>query len=251
MWYARLLMSEASGQLLNGKVSPAELINEPAIRPRASRRREPMADQVQWHLSGDYFENCSCSVVCPCLVSTAAPLTARPTEGVCNVPLIFHIESGSYGGIALDGLNVALAVHTPGPMADGNWSVAAYIDERADDKQTEALGAIFTGAAGGPIAALAPLIGKNLGVTKVPITYRIEGKRRSAEIPGVLHMSGDPLPTAHPSGERSANTGHPVSPEKLGFAVGAAGNTFSDHGMRWDNSGKNGHYAPIRWSNQS
>jgi hypothetical protein len=71
-------------------------------------------------------------------------------------------------------------------MADGNWSMAAYIDERADDKQTEALGAIFTGAAGGPIAALAPLIGKKLGVTKVPITYRIEGKRRSAEIPGIL-----------------------------------------------------------------
>jgi hypothetical protein len=45
-------------------------------------------------------------------------------------------------------------------MAEGNWSVAAYIDERADDKQTEALGAIFTGAAGGPMAAFAPLIGK-------------------------------------------------------------------------------------------
>jgi len=98
----------------------------------------------------------------------------------------FSAHTGNYGGIALDGLNVALAVHTPGPMADGNWSVAAYIDERADDKQTEALGAIFTGAAGGPIAALAPLIGKKLGVTKVPITYRIEGKRRSAEIPGIL-----------------------------------------------------------------
>jgi hypothetical protein len=98
-----------------------------------------MADQVQWHLSGDYFENCSCTVVCPCFVSKAAPLTSQPTEGVCNVPLIFHIESGGYGDIALDGLNVALAIHTPGPMADGNWSVAAYIDERADDKQTEAL----------------------------------------------------------------------------------------------------------------
>ncbi len=24
-----------------------------------------------------------------------------------------------------------------------------------------------------------------------------------------------------------------------------AGSTFADHGMRWDNSGKNGHYAPI------
>ena len=181
-----------------------------------------MADQVQWHLSGDYFENCSCSVVCPCLVSKAAPLTSRPTEGVCNVPLIFHIESGSYGAIALDGLNVALAVHTPGPMAEGNWSVAAYIDQRADDKQTEALGAIFTGAAGGPMAAFAPLIGKNSrGEEGTDHISEVEGKKRSAEIPGILHMSVDPLPTAHPSGEMWANIGHPVSPDKLAFAVGA------------------------------
>ena len=73
-----------------------------------------MADQVQWQLSGDYFENCSCTVVCPCLVSKATPLTSRPTEGVCNVPLIFHVESGRYGSIVLDGLNVALAIQTPG-----------------------------------------------------------------------------------------------------------------------------------------
>jgi len=53
-----------------------------------------MADQVSWQLSGDYFENCSCSIVCPCLVSAAAPLTARPTEGFCNVPLVFHVETG-------------------------------------------------------------------------------------------------------------------------------------------------------------
>jgi hypothetical protein len=208
-----------------------------------------MADQTQWQLSGDYFENCSCSIVCPCLVSSAAPLTSRPTEGFCDVPLIFHIEKGKYGGVTLDGLNVVVAVHTPGPMAEGNWSVAAYIDERADEKQTEALGAIFTGAAGGPMAAFAPLIAKNLGVKKVPITYRVDGKKRSAEIPGILHMSVDPLPTAHPSGEIWANLGHPVSPEKLALGVGASGNTFGDHGMRWDHSGKNGHYAPISWSN--
>src|SRR6201996_5215036 len=210
-----------------------------------------MADQVQWQLSGDYFENCNCSVVCPCLVSTAAPLTSRPTEGVCNVPLIFHIESGRYGDVALDDLNVALAIQTPGPMADGNWSVAAYIDQRADDKQTEALGAIFTGAAGGPMAAFAPLIGNNLGVKKVPIASHVNGKTRSAEIPGILHMSVDPLPTLHPSGEMWANTGHPVAPDAMVMAVGADGNTYSDHGLRWDNSGRNGLYAPIRWSNQA
>jgi hypothetical protein len=210
-----------------------------------------MTAQAQWQFSGDYFENCNCSVVCPCLVSRAAPLTSRPTEGVCDVALIFHIESGRYDDTVLDGLNVALAVHTPGPMAEGNWLVAAYIDQNANDKQTEALGAIFTGAAGGPMAQLAPLIGENLGAKKVPITYRVEGKKRSAEIPNILHMAVDPLPTAHPSGEMWANIGHPVSPDKLALAVGASGSVFTDHGMRWDNSGKNGHYAPIRWSNHT
>jgi hypothetical protein len=182
-------------------------------------------------------------------MSTAAPLTVRPTEGFCNVPLIFHIDSGRYGDVPLDGLNVFVILHSPGVMADGNWTAATYVDERADDAQTEALAAIFSGAAGGPMAAFTPLIGKTLGVSKVPITFRIDGKRRSAEIPGILHMAVDPLPTMHPSGEMCANIGHPVSPDKMVLAVGAAGNTFSDRGMRWDNSGKNGLYAAIRWSN--
>lgn len=210
-----------------------------------------MADPVSWHLSGDYFENCSCSVVCPCLVSAAPPLTARPTEGFCNVPLIFHIESGRYGDVTLHGLNVLVILHAPGVMANGDWSIAAYIDERADDAQTDALAAIFTGVAGGPMSAFTPLISKNLGVSKVPITFRIDGKTRSAEIPGILHMSVAPLPTMHPSGEMWANLGHPVNADRMVLAVGAAGNTFSDRGMRWDNSGKNGLYAPIRWSNAS
>src|SRR6266567_2618922 len=168
-----------------------------------------MVDQVSWHLVGDYFENCSCDVVCPCLVSAGAPLTARPTQGVCDVVLAFHIDKGKYADVSLDGLNVLVAAHTPGPMGEGNWTLAAYIDERASDQQTEALGAIFGGAAGGPMAIFAPLVSKNLGAKKVPITYRIEGKKRSAEIPGVLNMSVDPLPTAHPSGEMWVSSGHP------------------------------------------
>lgn len=208
-----------------------------------------MAEQIPWHLSGDYFENCSCSVLCPCLMSAAAPLTARPTEGYCNVPLVFHIDSGRYGEVSLDDLNVFVILHSPGVMADGNWSAGTYIDERADPEQTEALTAIFSGAAGGPMAAFVPLIGKNLGVVKAPIRYRNEGKRRSAEIPGVLQMAVDPLPTMHPSGEMWVNIGHPVSPDRMGLAVGSVGNTFSDRGMHWDNSGKNGLYATIRWSN--
>lgn len=204
---------------------------------------------TQWQLSGDYFENCSCDVVCPCLVSASAPLTARPTQGVCDVALFFHIDKGSYGAVPLDGLNVGVVGHTPGPMGEGNWTIAAYIDERANDQQTAALGAIFGGAEGGPMAAFAPLIGTHLGAKKVAINYAISGKNRSAQIPGILQMAVEPLPTMHPSGETWAAIGHPVAPDKMALAVGSSGSTFADHGMRWDNSGKNGHYAPINWAN--
>jgi hypothetical protein len=208
-----------------------------------------MAAQTSWRLSGDYFENCNCDVVCPCLVSVAAPLTTRPTQGVCDVALVFHIDKGSYGPVSLDGLNVAVVGHTPGAMADGNWTLAAYIDERANDEQTAALGAIFSGAEGGPMAAFAPLVGTHLGVKKVAIRYAIDGKARSAEIPGIMHLAVEPLPSMHPSGEIWAAIGHPVAPDKLALGVGSKGSTFADHGMRWDNSGRNGHYAPITWSN--
>ncbi len=208
-----------------------------------------MATQKEWQLSGDYFENCNCNVVCPCLVSPSAPLTARPSQGTCDVALVFHIDKGSYDNVPLDGLNVAVIAHTPGPMGEGNWTLAAYIDERADDQQTAALGAIFGGAEGGPMAAFAPLVGTHLGAKKVAINYAISGKVRSAQIPGILQMAVEPLPTMHPSGEPWAAIGHPVAPDKMALAVGSSGSTFNDHGMRWDNSGKNGHYAPISWSN--
>ena len=204
---------------------------------------------AKWELSGDYFENCNCNVVCPCLVSAGAPLTAKPTQGACDVVLAFHIDKGNYADVSLDGLNVVVAAHTPGPMGEGNWSLAAYIDERASDQQTEALGAIFGGGAGGPMAIFAPLVAKNLGAKKVPITYAVNGKSRSVKIPGVADMAVEPLGTLHPSGELWAAIGHPVAPDRMALAVGSTGSTFTDHGMRWDNSGKNGHYAPINWSN--
>ncbi|MCC6718014.1 MAG: DUF1326 domain-containing protein [Acetobacteraceae bacterium] len=208
-----------------------------------------MPTQTKWTLTGDYFENCNCDVVCPCLVSPAAPLTAKPTRDVCDVALVFHIDRGKYGDLALDGLNVAVIAHTPGAMGAGNWTAAAYIDERATEAQAAALGTIFTGAEGGPMAAFAPLIGKMLDPRKVPITYTVTGNSRAVTIPGIMQMAVEPVGSMHPSGEIWGALGHPVAPDRMAMAVGSKGSTYTDHGMRWDNSGRNGHYAPIAWSN--
>ena len=91
-------------------------------------------NNAAWETSGVCQATILRTAIATCLFSTAAPLTARPSQGECNVPLVFHIDKGDYNGVALDGLNVAVIAHTPGPMANGNWTLAAYVDERADEK---------------------------------------------------------------------------------------------------------------------
>lgn len=160
----------------------------------------------------------------------------------------FHINNGSYANVTLDGLNVAMIARTPGPMGEGNWSVAMYLDERANEQQRQALEAIFSGSAGGPLGALSPLISTVLGAKTVPITFSIAGKRRSVEIPNIMHLAVHPLPSMDPNNEIWALNAHPFAPQ-LAMAVGDQNSTWTDYGMSWDNSGKNGHYASINWSN--
>lgn len=207
------------------------------------------ADVTTWTISGDYFENCNCDVICPCIASPQEPLTATPTQGACEVPLAFHIESGTYGDVSLDGLNAVVVLRTPGVMAEGNATVALYLDERADDAQREALTAIFSGTAGGPMGALAPLVGEVLGARSVPITFRKEHRHRSAEIQGVMQLAVTAIPNIDPDHEMTIENAHPLFPHGLVVAAGDAGSVYEDYGMRWDNSGHNGHYAAFTWSN--
>jgi hypothetical protein len=203
-----------------------------------------------WSIQGEYFENCNCAVACPCLFSAQPPFTAPPTEGACEVAFAFHLEQGTFGDVSLGGLNVVLIARTPGPMIEGNWSVALYVDERADTQQQEAIQAIFAGQAGGTMGAFAPLIGEVLGVKTAPIHFAVDGKRRSVEIPDIMHLAVQPIPSVMGEDkEMMAVNAHPFAPDGLVMAVGDAGSTWTDYGMQWDNSGRNGHYARIHWSN--
>jgi hypothetical protein len=202
---------------------------------------------MAWQIQGQYMETCNCTFLCPCGPSS---LTATPTEGNCKAALALRIEKGEKDGVSLDGLSFIVVLHSPRAMAEGDMTVGLIVDDRASAQQVDAIAAIATGAAGGPMAAFAPMISTNLGAKKVPIRYQVNGKKRSVEIAGVMHLAVEPLPTMREDGQMWAATGHPVNPDWLGMAMGAEGNIFSDHGMSWDNSGRNAHYAPINWSGQ-
>lgn len=126
-----------------------------------------------WKLNGYFLESCTCKEVCPCLQ------LGNPTEGDCTALVAWHIDKGVYADTPLDGLNVVVALHTPGAMADGNWKVVLYLDEEGNKPQQEALAKIFSGEAGGHPAVLASFIAEVLGVEYVPIQYEAaEGEVR-------------------------------------------------------------------------
>jgi hypothetical protein len=200
---------------------------------------------VQWQISGDYMEACSCDSVCPCPTSG---LAARPTKGACDAGLVFHIARGQYGATKLDGLSFAVLLHTPGPMIQGNWTVGVVLDERASAPQREALTAIASGQGGGPMAALGPLVGHFAGAEAKPIKVGGKGLQRSASIPDMLDIAIDGIPGAKQDEPiYFDNVGHPAA-SRLALAKASRSHMHA-FGINWDDtSGRNnGHFAPFSW----
>lgn len=193
------------------------------------------------------METCNCSLLCPCITTN---LSAKPTEGDCKAAIAMKIKKGEKDGVTLDGLSFVVLMHSPGPMIEGSIKVGLIIDERASDAQVEAITAIASGAAGGPMANLAPLVSELAGVERRPISFTGEsmsfavraGELIDQEIAGIASMADANVPiyidnTAHPANKRLA----------LAKAVKSVFNAF---GIIWkDNSGtRNGHFAPFSWA---
>lgn len=202
-----------------------------------------------WWMSGEYLENCNCEVLCPCLLgprNARGGAMARPTEGHCDVPIVFQVAAGAAGATSLTGTHAALSVYTPGAMGDGNWRVGLYLDERASAEQRAALEQIFSGRAGGVMGRIAALVGEWLPARVAPIEFGKEGRRRWAKIPGVLDVEVEGVEGAAPGSEAWIdNVRHFVS-RRLAAARASRG-SYRDHGVTWDNAGRNAHYASFEW----
>jgi hypothetical protein len=171
---------------------------------------------MAWKIEGQYFENCSCDVPCPCTVS----LDLGADRDRCNAFLVFQVESGEVDGVDVSGLTVAAVADTPKVMSEGNWRLGVLIDAAASDEQAEKLGAVFGGQLGGPMEALGPLVTEQLGVERVAMevshengTHRLKvgddgelevqelvpfGKEDGvpARLVGVFHPAGEDLTVA-------------------------------------------------------
>ncbi|MGH7321740.1 MAG: DUF1326 domain-containing protein [Candidatus Rokuibacteriota bacterium] len=203
-----------------------------------------------WRIEGEYLENCNCEVLCPCLLGPRNPkggALARPTEGHCDVPLVFQIQRGRYGAVDLTGTHTALIVYTPGPMGDGNWTLGAYVDERGTSEQRHALEQIFTGEAGGAPGAVWRLATTRLPTRIAPIEFGREGRRRWARIGDLLDVEIEGIEGRQRGTEAWIDNVRHIVSSRLA-AARATRMSYRDHGFTWSNTGRNGHYASFVWS---
>ena len=167
---------------------------------------------MSWTLAGSYFETCSCDVVCPCTAS----LSLGATRDRCNVVLVFNVKNGEVDGTDVSGLTVAAVCDTPKVMSEGNWRLGVVIDAAASDEQAEKLGGVFSGALGGPMEALGPMVGENLGVERLPIEVHEDGLKHSVRIGDDVDFEiEDVVPFGVETGEPAKITGifHPAGSE--------------------------------------
>jgi hypothetical protein len=149
--------------------------------------------------------------------------------------------------VDLAGLNAALFGYAPGHMTEGNWQVALYTDDRATQQQAEALGKIFSGEAGGHLAAFGPLIGEVLGVKAVPIEYQAEGNKRRVRIGTVAEAEVEAIAGQGDRLVEVSNVPFTVVPDVPLVVAKSSRYRYTDYGYAVDISERNGYYSPFAY----
>ena len=202
-----------------------------------------IAEIPKWSLKADYVETCNCDFGCPCNFS------GFPTYGFCRALVLYHIREGQYGGVDLAGLDVVAASSWPKAIHEGNGTAQLFVTKRASDEQRKAIVSVFSGQArgDGPFAIFAQTYKYLLDPQFVEINVKIDGKKSSFSVPGILdvHVESFKNPVTGAEQETQINL-----PQGFIWKVADCAKTrvmkITTPSLNFDDSGKNAFYAVVQ-----
>ena len=180
--------------------------------------------EVSWKLKGVEYGNCNCAYGCPC------QFNALPTNGNCQYVLFARIDEGHYGDTSLDGLLFAVVGKFPGAVHEGNGTQKLIIEERADDKQREALRRIVynedTDELRTHYAIYNAMSTTVLDPVFAPIELEVDMEARTARgrVPGLVVSDAQPIRNPITGDEHRAQI---VLPEGFEYTVAEMGSASS------------------------
>jgi hypothetical protein len=146
-----------------------------------------------WEFEGRELVNCTCEYGCNC------QFNALPDKGHCHAVAGIQIDSGHHGSTRLDGLRLAAIFKWPGAIHEGNGEAIAFVDERADDKQRDALLKIMSGQDTDPFATMFAVYASTLVkmhdpvFTKIDFEVDVDARRGRLLVANYIDMRGEPL----------------------------------------------------------
>ena len=189
-----------------------------------------------WEISGTVLVGCNCDYGCPC------NFNAPPTSGDCEGGWVWRIDRGRFDDVELDGLTLAVFADWPKAIHDGGGKAVALYDERADDRQREALEALLRGGEGGPWGIFANTY-ELLDIIPAPVEFESNGERSRYKIGDYAELQVEPIRNPVTGAEVRAAV---ILPSGLVFNEGwcAASGVFKVDGpLAYDHSGKQAEYA--------
>lgn len=198
-----------------------------------------------WEFKGRELVNCTCEYGCNC------QFNALPDKGHCHAVAAIQIDNGRYGETSLDGLKLGGLFKWPGPIHEGNGEVLAFVDERADVRQREAILKIMTGQDTDPFATMfavyASTITKMHEPVFAPIEFEVdvESRRGRFVVPGYVEMAGEPIRNKATGEESRAQIALPKGFEYEIADIGSASSHTTGGPMSLEIDSKYGQFANI------
>lgn len=214
---------------------------------------EQPASIPQWHVAGEWFDACNCTIPCPC--SWAQP----PTQTFCEGVLAWHVREGTYGDVPLAGLNLVIIGRFEGSLwgGDGRGSAGVFVDRRADQQQREALEMIFGGQAGGWPRVYAHLITMDPDApfweeaADIQLEVAEDLSWWRVEIPGKVSARAEPVtgPTTQPGVPVQVHNlpASDTGPGQVSTWARTTVNTVAAFEFRWDAPGRSSKHIPFEW----
>jgi hypothetical protein len=197
-----------------------------------------------WNMKADYVETCNCDYGCPCNFS------GFPTYGNCRTIVLFHIRSGSYGDTKLDGLDFIVAESWPKAIHEGNGTALLLITNKANEEQRKSLIQIVSGQAkgDGPFALFASTFSRVLEPQFVDINAKIDGKRSSFSVPGIVNVEVESFKNPVTGEEQDTKIQLPKGfIWKLAEAAKTKIMRITSPDLKFDDSGKNAFYSVVEY----
>lgn len=203
---------------------------------------------MSWRMHGRHVKNCNCAFSCPC------DFNAPPTYGPCEGMAAMQIDEGFFGETRLDGLRWACVYRWPGPLHEGNGTIQAVIDARADAAQRTALLTILAGREQVEttffhiVSLIAPHVLKPLFLP-IAFAFDLAGRRARVAVPSVFETTSEPIRNPVTGATHRARVGLPDGMEYREAEIASA--TLEGTGaIRFAHAGRHSSLALVTYTDQ-